>query len=299
MFVLGNDDSYEDYDIEPNGAFLSNTAEIFYLQFLNGAADHDAFLDTYLAGGYYSAAPLGTGLVVIALNTVYFSNSAVGDVAAAAAAELSWFESTLASAKDSGKKVWVLMHIPPGADIFSTKSGVDAEGHISDASMMWKTEYEEDFLQIVSNYSDEITMMFAGHTHMDEYRLSYESLEVVPGITPYFSNDPAYKVFTYSNDTFEPSDYISWNYDLSSFSDQFNSYYTFSAAYDLRGLLDISLDALNPLLATDLTRQSLYRTYYYSGHDAASPITDANWPVYWCGVAQMTKQGVIDCVNGY
>ena len=58
MFVLGNADSYTGDG--PDSEFLSDTAELFYTNFLNGTVDHQTFLDTYRSGGYYAAEPLGT-----------------------------------------------------------------------------------------------------------------------------------------------------------------------------------------------------------------------------------------------
>jgi hypothetical protein len=166
--------------------------------------------------------------------------------------------------------------------------------------MMWKTEYQDSFLQILSNYSDTVTLMLAGHTHMDEYRLPDGVLEeIAPAISPLFGNDPAFKIFTFSNDNFETSDYSSWNYDLASKPSQLNGYYTFSTAYVEQGFLNSILENIYPSIASDPSKQALYRGYYYSGHDSSSPITNINWPVYWCGIGMMEKQDFVTCVNDY
>jgi sphingomyelin phosphodiesterase acid-like 3 len=301
MFMLGNNDSYEgDFKIEPNSQFLTDTAEPFYTYFLNSVADHNDFLSTYKTGGYYSATPPGSNLLVIALNSIFFSPKAASDTGQAATAELDWFEKTLASAASSGKKVWIVTHIPTGANISSNKDLIDSSGHLDDAKMMWVDDYQTRFLNILSAYPDTVTMIFTGHTHMDEYRLPLGALEVTQGISPVDGNNPAYKIFTYTNNTFALTDYISFNCDLSKSSAQFNSYYNFSVSYLLNYIfLGASLEELFPLLRIGHIHQELYRRYYYSGHDSANPITDANWPVYWCGIRKMAKQDYIDCVNGY
>ena len=71
MFALGNADSYT--GLGPDSSFLANTAELFYTNFLNGTVDHQTFLATFKNGGYYSAEPFGTNLMVIGLNTFEFS----------------------------------------------------------------------------------------------------------------------------------------------------------------------------------------------------------------------------------
>ena len=300
MFAVGNDDSYEDHG--PDSTFLSNTAEYFYTNFLNGTVDHQAFLNTFKKGGYYSAEPPGTNLLVIELNTVPLSPSyPVGDTSNAVAAELAWFDLTLAQAKAAGKKVWLLIHIPPGADTYSTAQSLDNNGHIAGAVMMWNQDYQTSFLRILSKYPGIIALTLAGHTHMDEYRMmsSSDVLEITPAISPRSGNDPAFRVLTFSRDTLQPTDYRTLNYDLATNPEQFNSYYAFSTAYDMQGLLGDSLAQLFPALVTDNTKQILYRGYYYSGNNSLNPITDSNWPVYWCGIGKMGQQDFIDCVNSY
>ncbi|MEI6079753.1 MAG: metallophosphoesterase, partial [bacterium] len=297
LFALGNNDSYADYQPEPNGSFLVNSAEHFYTNFLNSIPDHQTFVNTYDAGGYYVIDPVGSKLEVVVLNTVLFSVDAVGDVDAAAQAELDWFSATMASAKASGKKVWILIHVPPGANIHKTATYVDQNGHITEAKMMWQTTYQERFLQILSSYSDIVTMMLAGHTHMDEYKLPDGFLEITPAISPIDGNNPAFKIFTVSSDDFQPSNYVAWNYDLASKPAQFTNYYTFSAAYPGIGTLDTFLAQLYSLFSSNADDKSHYENYYFSGH--STPITDANWPVFWCGIKMMTEQDMINCVNTY
>lgn len=305
MFVLGNADSYT--GLAPDSTYFVNTADIYYSNWIGVASDHQTFLNTYEAGGYYSAEPI-TGVVVVALNTVALSTLELENNDSQVQAELTWLDSTLASAKSSGKKVWILMHVPPGAYTAQTASQLDPSGHLSAATMQLKPSYQTSLMQVLSNYSDIITMMLAGHTHMDEFRNIYGgsplssngTLMITPGITPYFNNNPAYRIFTFPSDGFAPSDYRSIYYDLATLPAQFGDYYTFSTAYFgimMRSLLDDALTGLYPVLNTNATKQGLFRTYYYSGNNTANTISDANWKVYWCAIANMGEQDIIDCVN--
>ena len=200
------------------------------------------------------------------------------------------------------------MHIPPGADKYSTAQSVDANGHITTATMMWNQDYQKSFMQKLSKYPGLITQVLTAHTHMDEYRIVSPGILAVttPSIAPYFGNNPAFKIFTFSQDTFNFTDYSILNYDLATNPEQFNSYYTFSTAYLLPGFLNDSLLQLHPELTTENAKQQLYREHYFSGHNYTipvtgtfNPITDKDWPVYWCGIGHMDKQGLIDCVNSY
>jgi hypothetical protein len=174
--------------------------------------------------------------------------------------------------------------------------------------MMWNQNYQTSFLQILSKYPGLIIQMLTAHTHMDEYRIVSPGIlaDTTPSIAPYFGNNPAFKVFTFSGDTFKATDYTSLNYDLATMPGQFNSYYTFSTAYLMQGFLNDSLLQLYPELVTDNAKQALYRGHYFSGHNYTVPvgnefypITDKTWPVYWCGIGHMDEQEFIDCVNSY
>jgi hypothetical protein len=306
MFAVGNSDSY--IGALPEPSFLSNTAELYYTKFLNGAADHQTFLTTFTSGGYYSADLPGTNLMVIGLNTVMFNYDFGDTLKSEADAELAWFDSQLAQAKAAGKKVWLLMHIPPGADKYETAQSADVNGHITTATMMWTQDYQTSFLQTLSKYPGIIALTLAAHTHMDEYRIMSPNnvLEITPAIAPYFGNNPAFKIFTFSQDTFKSTNYRILNYNLATNPEQFNSFYTFSTAYLMQGFMNDSLLQLYPELAADNAKQQLYREHYFSGHNytipvigTSNPITDKTWAVYWCGIGHMDEQGLIDCVNSY
>ncbi|HTP65323.1 MAG TPA: hypothetical protein VMJ66_08035 [Geobacteraceae bacterium] len=306
LFALGNADSYT--GLGPDASFLADTAEIYYAQLVNGTVDHQAFVNNFTSGGYYAAEPPGTNLLVIGLNTFEFSPFFGNIYADAVSAELAWFDATLASAWTRGKKVWLLMHVPPGADIYSTAKSMDANGHIKTATMMWNQDYQTRFLQILAKYPGLITQTLTAHTHMDEYRIMspVNVADTTPSIAPYFGNNPAFKVFAVSSVTLRAIDYTTLNYDLAALPAQFNLYYTLSTRYHMQGFLNDSLAQLYPELATDQFKQALYRESYFSGHNytvpvgnESDPITDKTWPVYWCGIGHMDEQGLVACVNSY
>ena len=303
VFALGNGDSYTGYG--PDSTFLSATAELYYTRFLNGKTDHQAFLDSFTAGGYYSVEPLGKDLMVIGLNTILFSPMLKTDTTDQVNVELAWFDARLAAAKAENKKVWLLMHVPPGVDLGTTAGTIDSNGQLAAATMMWKPAFQAAFLQILSKYPGVISLTFAGHTHMDEYPiLPLDNVVVVsPSISPAFFNNPAYKVFTFTRGDFNATDTRSLNYDLATKPAQFNDYYVFSEAYRLQGSLNSSLAHLLPALLEDPAKQGTYRSHYYSGHNSPPPdsniITDGNWPVFSCGIGLMEEQTLVDCVHAH
>ena len=306
MFVVGNNDSYT--GLGPDSIFLANTVEPYYANFVNGtAADYPAFFNTFTSGGYYSAQPLGSNLKIISLNTNLFAASPpnIPSNEGAAYAELAWFDTTLEAAQTAGQKVWLLMHVPPGADTCTSAANLAADGSLtsSNAAMMWMPAYQESFLQILAKYPGVITLSLGGHTHRDEFRVmtAENVLDISPSISPYLGNNPAFEIYSFTQATLTPTDYQSLNYDLATAPAQFNPYYTFSAAYAMQGPLDSSLERLYPQLGSTSAKQALYMGQYNSGNNVApwNPITPANWPVFACGIGKMDQAEFVECVNSY
>lgn len=309
LFVLGNNDSYAgDYLLVPEGEYLADTADLFYSTLLLGKADWTSFNATYTAGGYYQARPYRSNVLYICLNTVLFSvNWSSKGHEDAPTRQLNWLEQTLFDAKTKGEKVWILMHVPPGADVYGTISAyMDETGRITDALMMWKAEYQQRFLKMIRQYGDIVEVCFAGHTHMDEYRMmlyekgtSAEPILMTPGVSPQYGNNPGYKVFAVSSTDGTLQDYRSVVYSFVSDSQSFETYYRFSAAYGFVGPLNTALATLVPELVSDEAERANYTHFYYSGHDGGNPINPTNWPAYWCAIRSMEKDDYIACVNSY
>lgn len=314
VFAMGNIDSYIGYG--PDSTFLSDNAEAYYTEFLNSIANRQTFMNSFTSGGYYSA-EIGTKLLVIGLNTTPMSplipvNKSPSNNDSAVFTQLGWLDATLASAQAAGQKVWLLMHVPPGADVgttLTTPSSFDGSGQLVTAAMMWVPAYQAAFLQIISKYPGMITLILAAHTHMNEFRILSPTNVVTqaPAICPCLGNNPAYEIFTFTNDTFAPTDYRSLNYDLAALPAQFNNYYIFSTVYSLPGPLGASLAQLYPELSSSIANQAFYRGQFDSGNQTLQPgtttpwnyINDANWPVFRCGIGNAEQQDFTNCVNSH
>jgi sphingomyelin phosphodiesterase acid-like 3 len=311
IFVPGNIDTYSLYGTGPDTTFLSDNANTFYTQLLNGSTDQASFQSTFTTLGSYSAQPLGSNLLVIALDSNPFAQSPYLPPLAPYT-ELTWLDSQLAAAQSAGQKVWLVMHVPPGANTTGTAKKVGAfnsSTQITDdeAAMMWQPQYQIQFMQILSKYPGLIAMGITGHTHMDEFRVlpTGDVMFGIPGISPVFGNNPAFKIFTISRDTQMPMNYqsISYNLAVSPAPAQFSSLYTFSTAYDATAntTLESSFQQLYPQLTPTAPGTATFLNYYVSS-SATFPWNMANtgnWPLYSCGFSQMDEQDYVDCVNSY
>ncbi len=295
-FTLGNWDDYAgSFGLQPDDRFLADTATLFFEDLLRGTADRAAFETTYRAGGYYVAEVPGSGLVILGVNTGFLAPQSTAG-ADAITRQLLWLDATLAAVEAAGKQAWLVLHAPPGGDLATTGGDVDPQGHIAQPTMMLQADPQQRLLAILAAHRGALGAAFTGHTHMDQYRIAVIALQGIPGITSDMGNAPAFKTFTVSGRS-ALQDYVSFTLDLSNPSASFQPSYDFSSAYGLPAPLGSSLAALFFELMTSPTAQATYRTNFGSGHAPSKPITDLNWPVYWCGIAFMGSQGLGDCVN--
>jgi hypothetical protein len=297
-FALGNCDSYAGYG--PDSTFLANNAQQLYTLALNGSGNQQDIISSLTNGGYYSVEPAGMDLMIIGLNTIALSPLVTANPTMIAA-QFAWLDAKLAEASTTGKKVWMLMHAPPGADEGTTGQPSNDNGQIAKATMMWTDANQTTFMGILGKYPGVVSMSLAGHTHMDEFRLMSpgNTLAITAGISPCFGNNPAYKIFTLDSLSLAPVDYSVVNYNLQATPAQFNNYYTFSQAYGLKGPLGASLVELYPTLRSSSSAQKQYQGTFHSGNNSSNPITSTNWPVYWCGIGFMDQQEFLTAVNSF
>ena len=297
-FALGNCDSYTGGG--PDSSFLAKNAQQLYALALNGAGNQQDVISSLTNGGYYSVEPAGMNLMIIALNTFALSPLVTADTAMIAA-QFAWFDIQLSQASSAGKKVWLLLHAPPGADEGTTGKPANDNGQITAATMMWVDNNQEKFMGILGKYPGVIAMSLAGHTHMDEFRMMSpgNALAITAGISPFFGNNPAYKIFTLDGVSLAPTDYSAVNCNLLVPRASFNSYYTFSQAYKLEGPLATSFAELFPMLLASSAAKTQYQYAFYSGTTTGNPITNLNWPVYWCGIGIIDEQEFFTAVNAF
>lgn len=308
IYAPGNIDAYVG-GYGPDTTFLAGNAPTVYSQFLNSAGDLQTFQSTFTLDGYYAVQPLGSKLLVLVLNDNSFVANAPSS--GAASSELTWLDSQLAAAQAAGQKAWILMHVPPGANsqgiaqVAATPSDVDA----SDVSMMWDPGVQSTFINTLAKYPGVVTLMLAGHTHMDEFRIlpTGDVLEQLPGISPCFGNNPAYKILTVTQDTFTPTDYQSFDYNLGTMPAQFGTLYQFSTTYGAQTALGSSLRQLYPQLGADRTKRDTYTLLYASGTASVNPFTfapwnpinDVNWPIFACTIDKVEQSSYLGCVSSY
>jgi len=277
--VLGNNDSdCGDYEITPGGWFITVFAKAWSAK-LNSSGNYDV------------AAPM-PHTRIIGLNTIFLSanyDNACGEEGVDYGAQtLTWLRRRLEAAKAKHDRVWLLYHIPPGINVYSTTSGGSA---CPAPVLMWKTQYTKRFNALMKKYSSTVVTSLAGHTHMDDFRLVDNLyIHITPAVSPMFSNNPTYESITYAPSTGAITDYTVYNLQLGNTPLAWNTEYTFSTAYDHR-----SFAAVHDAIGADPATRALYMQYYTSSNAKSTTITDANWFGYWCGTGSANANAFTTC----
>lgn len=313
-FCLGDSDT-EEYQIAPGGTFLHDTATIFATNFIKDAENQKSFNKTYPAGGYYAITPPNSpNTSIISLNTNFFSvkYNLVKTDSDPGKKELDWLDNQLKDAKKHGKKVWLLLHIPPGIDVSGTVSK-------NQSIPMWKTQYNDKFIQLIKENAASITGIFAGHTHMDDFRVLFQLpapvrtpartpaqtpvqasaqalsfIRICPAISPRFGNNPGYQQFSYDRKGFSLIDYDTYWLNLEVTDPAtavWQKEYSFSTAYGQDTITANSLLTVYNALDTNPTWRGLYTNYYNVGNLSLPVITDANFKSYRSGIGNWTEDG--------
>lgn len=303
-FCLGNNDCYEgDYLIVPEGQFLKNSASIFSVFFKN-SDNKKIFTETYPTGGYYTIVPRGNpNTRIISLNNIFFSPKHKSDFNKynPSDRELQWFEEQLKAAKEKSEKVWVLLHMPPGADVYGI---IKKKKYVCD----WIDSYHTRFIQLMTDYSDIIKAGFSGHTHMDDFRLLLEDgkqvkalsyVHICPGISTLFGNNPGFELFTYNPVEFSLIDYDVYYINLQTGKKndttpaQWAKEYSFKEVYGQDLINPATLNTVYAGIKDSQTMRGNYKNYYDVNQRKA--LTDSNWKYYWCAIGQWTEKDYNNC----
>ncbi len=302
--VIGNNDSYggkgcaySDYCVVADGSFYRELAGLWSSLFRNDY-NKAQFLDSFPHAGYYEIVLPNTHNHIIVLNTVLFSHKAQGpDIDQQAQKQLAWFEQKLQKISDAKEKTWVIFHIPPGIDAYST-----AKNFFGVVIPFWESNYSKPFSTLIHQYNPAINAVLSGHLHMDGFLIldmGYSSNIIidtfVPSISPVFGNNPSYKIYTYSNQEFKLHNFATYYLNLkSNASPTWQKEYDFSATYQPNdglssGYKKVTADSTNPFSASYIQ--------FYSINTFTQPINNGKWNFYWCATNILDTQTYQACLK--
>ena len=302
--ALGNNDSTcGDYALAPSDSMLPAVGHN-----LPVVATRPQALRDYTMGGFYAVPhPKVPKHDIVVLSDVFWSKSYHdaceqngGDPGSA---ELAWLEWTLYQAKLSGKTVSLAMHIPPGIDSYSSSRNNTCPLTVTS---FWQEPYARRFVALVGLYKDQLRLGYAGHTHMDDFRVIADAngapllaTRITPAVTPLFGNNPAFTVLLYSRTDASVADYATFY--LSNLAQagpgvapDWKLEYAFKDTYKAPGYDSASLAALSKRIRSDdAVRASFMR--YYAVESAQSSVNASNLTAYACAQTAITPDAFQAC----
>ena len=217
--ALGNNDSdCGDYQLDANSEFLEAagrdlTADV-------PAAERTEAQRTFASAGYYSVtlSPPLQHTKMLVLNDLFMAKrytTCGGKADAAPAAEqITWMKGQLDAARSKHEKVWVMSHIPPGVDPYSTAMKGKDVCKGSGPTMFLSSEA---LPEAMAGYGDVLRLAVFAHTHMDEVRLLEPegegmaergiAVKLVGSISPIDGNAPSFTVASIDAGTAVMKDY--------------------------------------------------------------------------------------------
>jgi sphingomyelin phosphodiesterase acid-like 3 len=305
--VLGNNDAdCGDYALRPSGPFLADTTEI--AAGMIGKDANDAVRQSWRALGNYAVPnPAAPDERIVVVNTNFFSpnyKNACGMPSDGnpAQATLTWLRRVLSEAEAAHRKVWLAYHIPPGIDAFST-----ARHETCPASPvpMFAEPYAGEFHALMARYRDTVAASFAGHTHMDGFRLLGDDGKVFglvmmsPAVSPIYGQNPAFRRVALEDDGTIADQSV---YDLANLSEaargaapQWPLEMSFDAAWSLPRFDRASLELLYHRLGNSATTRDRWLDFYAVEGPARITLNPANATIYRCAAGNDRTLDFVHC----
>jgi len=325
--ALGNNDSdCGDYRLDAQSEFLRVTGAEVTKGF--PAAERPAAEESFAAGGYYSIALPASidNARLLVLNDLFMSKSysTCGGKPdpAAAEAQITWMRQQLTEARANKQKVWVMGHIPPGVDLYSTMKRLgDICGQ--DPAMFLSSEEMAD---VLTEFSDVIELAIFAHTHMDEVRLLKAEIpnlypavpgkitveakgfiaepktvpvKMIPSISPNHGNNSSITLAQINPSTAELVDYrVITASNQTGIDDRWSEEYDFARSYHAAEFSSSALSQLIAGFAADSSAKTKASQNYIEEFSPGHPslVLQMFWPQYVCTLSNHTAQAFRACV---
>jgi sphingomyelin phosphodiesterase acid-like 3 len=311
--TLGNNDSgCADYFETPGSAFLRSAARSFAANIPDPEARASLAASVTPLGDYSVMLPgamHNTRLIV--LQNIFESllyrgcnNEANG---APAAEQIAWLRKQLTDARDNGQLVWVMAHIPPGIDVYTTYHRyLFAPGQACTVKQPQMFLSNGELGATIAEFGDVIRLAIFAHTHMDEIKLLHGAdgnaapAKLVPSVSPINGNDPSFMVAQVSPETATIKDYEVYSA-TNAQGATWNREYRYSDVYHLPDFSAKSVEQLTSELVADKNGEGetsrVYERYFLSGGGTFAALgLQRLWPSYSCSLRELDPADFLRCM---
>lgn len=311
--ALGNNDSgCGDYREDVDSDFLHRVAESFG-DAVGSQHNREELLHTFPVSGNYSVtlpSPITRGRLIVLqdifLSAGYASCNGKPD-AAPGAAQLAWLRMELTAARAHHEQVWVMAHIPPGVNLYSTLASTrDVCGGQAPAMFLGN----EKLAEVLTDFAAEIRLVIFGHTHNDEMRLLQSgaakagpgrvAAKLVSSVTPINGNYPAFTLAEVDPQNAVMEDYRVIAADnRTGIGAQWVEEYRYSTTYGRAFFAPADVAAIIATFSTDkdgtTPKSATYERNLMVGGGLRAAAIQAVWPQYVCSILNDTEAGYRSC----
>jgi len=309
--ALGNNDSgCGDYQLDANSEFLAATGKVMTADIRT--AQRATALQEFAAYGDYSVTlptPMErTRLLVVddLFMSRRYETCGGKEDDGPETAQIEWLKQQLSEARRRHEKVWVMSHIPPGVDAYSTATKGKNICAGSKATMFLSSEALPETL---AEFGDVIRLAIFAHTHMDEIRLLEPAkkdekgvaVKMVPSISPVDGNNPSFVVAAIDPVTAVMKDYrVIAASNKTGIDTTWEEEYDFAQTYKEPNFSAATLKDLVGRFEADGKAQTSESQSYIHDYDVGEPMRALNlfWPQYVCALKNDEAEAFSRCVCG-
>jgi sphingomyelin phosphodiesterase acid-like 3 len=291
VITLGNEDSgCGDYAVAAHAGFLHSVA-LAWAPLVDRAGAAPSFVRTFSNDGSYTAALPIKHLKAVVIDDVFWAPRYHAGCDGASGGDPTFADLRHALNDKAHESKWVILHIPPGIDAFSTTHLVH---RLIDVPFLVPGARDQ-LLSLLSDPRSHVAMVLAAHTHKFSYRILQTKrrgpvpMLLIPSVSPIFRNAPSFLTVDVR------ADGIIERADDHAFLDGQWHIVGGTRTLGLRAVSGPELLALQARLARDPRLRQTYARLYSSG--AEPEINEGNWRGYWCAANAFTSSAYRLCTG--
>jgi hypothetical protein len=294
--AVGNNDSYRGDNVtDPEGDFFKENA-VRWGSLVKDPSNQAVIRQEFPEMGYYAVNLLPDAKVrLIVLNTAPFWQGIHDEnLDQAVKAELQWLRKELTWAQENHQKVILTMHTPAGIDIYASLKSKPAS-----LVEVWKPEYTQLFQAELQQFAAQIMVILPAHFHSDwfqglQFGENFIPVVGTPSISPGIGNNPAFKVYRYSNQSLVLQDYTVYFNALSEMTWQ--KEYDFNEIYQPNCSDCRVIDGIGQFTRTG-SLVANYKQYFDAGTYSSPIAKEEYWNYYWCQTQAMMVSDYQRCMG--
>jgi len=222
-----------------------------------------------------------------------------------ATAQIAWLRKQLDEARLHKQRAWVMGHIPPGVDVYTTFSKMRNVCGGDAPAMFLSSDALGD---VLTEYADVVRLGIFAHTHMDELRLlkaengakgGEVAIKMVASISPVNGNNPSFTVARVDTALETLSDYAVFAAsNQTGLNTLWAKEYDYSQIYHAKTFSPVALKKLirefqdDPDAKTEASHAFIANFVVGDRSSLIKPL----WPQYVCSLTHATSQRFSDCV---